>query len=102
MQAGVFVRRGADLWVYRGYKPACTEGINKIRAAFGDEDLVWDVKLAQEAEDWALTQAINSPDDDSKHADTDNGENTFQGWYYTQGQLEDFKTCDYPLWAWYQ
>ena len=88
--------------MYRGYGPACTEGINKIRAAFGDENLTWDTKLAQEAEDWALTQAINSPDDDSKHADTKNGENTFQAWYFTKDQFMDAITCDYPLWSWYQ
>ncbi|XP_066929600.1 uncharacterized protein [Clytia hemisphaerica] len=101
-QGGVFVRKEADLWVYRGYGPACSEGINKIRAAFGDENLTWDDELSLEAENWALTQAINSPNDDSKHADTKNGENTFQAWYSTVEQFIDAITCDYPLWAWYQ
>lgn len=91
-----------DIWVYRGYNESCTEGINKIRQAFGDQNLIWDKDLAKQSDAWALTQAIASPNKNNVHSKTIKGENLFLLKFFTKGQLENGLFCNSALWAWYE
>lgn len=90
------------LYVVRGYKDCCSDGMNKIRKAFGDNGLTWDDQLAQDAENWALTQAIQSPFSNGKPSKTENGENLFWQQYVREIDKGNALKCYNALWYWYK
>lgn len=95
-------KRSNNIIALRGYKDACLFGMDKIRSAFGDQNLQWDTSLAVEAEQWAIHLARLGY---VTHSSTTNGENL---WFevYTNAQTGLYSigqkvSCANPLYGWY-
>lgn len=85
--------------IVRGYKEACTYGIDKIRNAFNAGNITWDHDLARQAEDWAKQLLINK---NIHHSGTIQGENIFYTYHLNnQASLVEKLSCSQPLWYWY-